>query len=736
MYFSDENKYLRMLKRILFLTGILSFLIINTHNTFAQVSAGGYPLQVISTKSAVVKEEVMPTIKQSVIDSLTDENFSNKGNLKSLRFAVPFSVQLNPDNSGTWYTTSAGFNVWKLTIKSQGAQSLNLIFNDFQLPKGARLYLYNEQEEHYLGAYTSVNNKASGKFAVSPVIGDEITVQYEVPGKLGTPNSFEIVRVNHDFIGITKSDRRPMNVLAGSCNVDVNCDVADRYSELKNSVCRLIVDGTEICSGTLINNTAEDGKPYIISAAHCYDAWDLAETTVYVFNYESPYCAPLDGDPGNSISGAEMKATDAKLDFALVEMSLIPPPTYRPYYAGWSHSSILPDSTVSIHHPQGDIKKIAFDNNAPTKSDFTSDYTSQAFLKIARWDAGVTEIGSSGGGLFNTDGQLIGTLTGGLAICGNPVNDYFASLSVYWDYHSDTTKHVKYWLDPLNTNVSAIDGKQFNSGENLCGAFTNLNDNDEHANVKITSGGSFAGYWGGSNNVGITEILEKFNVAGNESLKGVSLGVGKIVKKAGGTSTITVKVYEGTDSPTSVIYSKNVNILTLAKDAMNYISFDQDVEPVGNFFVGFDISNVQAQDTFVLYQSLRNTGEENNFFYKRSGDWYNFETNDQGAMTNVMELIACNFDQVTDTPIVDAPADVWLYPNPSNSILNIVSDQEIVVETISVFNVLGQEVKAPLLSVEENRVQIDLSGNTPGTYIVRFNYNDSFVTRKFSVAQR
>ncbi|MFV0591226.1 MAG: T9SS type A sorting domain-containing protein [Draconibacterium sp.] len=722
-----------MLKKIFFLNGILFFLIINLQNAFGQVSAGGYPLEVISKKSAVDKIITMPAVGQSVIDSLMKENSSEENKLKAFQFAYPFEVQLNPSNSGEWFSTNAGFNVWKISLKSEGAQSLNLIFYDFRIPEGARLYLYNEKENHYLGAYTSENNKASGKFAVSPVVGDEITVQYEVPKKLGTPNSFEIARVNHDFVGITKSERRPLNKLAGSCNIDVNCETANRYEELKNSVCRLIVNGTEICTGTLLNNTAEDRKPYILSAAHCYDAWDLAETTVYTFNYESPYCAPLDGDPGNSISGAFMKATDTKLDFALVEMSLIPPPTYRPYYAGWSHSSILPDSTLTIHHPQGDIKKISFDNDAPTKSDFTNDYISQAFLRIGRWEEGVTESGSSGGGLFNTSGQLIGTLTGGVASCNNPINDYFASLAVYWDYRTDTARQVKYWLDPLNTNVSAIDGKQFNSGENLCGAFTNLKDNDEHAVVELTTGGNFAGYWGGTNSVGISEIVEQFSVIGSETLKGVSLGVGKVVKKAAGSSSITVKVYEGTDIPVKVLYSKNVNISGLAKDAMNYIPFDQDVEPVGTFFVGIDIGNVQAQDTFVLYQSLRSQGEENNFLYKRSGDWYNFSSNDQGSMTSVMELIACNIDQVTDTPIVETPADVWLYPNPASSVINIVSDQEIVVETLSVFNVLGQEVNVPLVGVEEHRVRVDLSGNAPGTYIVRFNYNDSFVSRKISV---
>jgi len=718
-------------RKILFL--IFALLVVS-QSLQAQLSRGGSPLDVISAKSSAKSFVEMPALSGEQIQKEMSVNDADGLSLKSLHFAHPFEVNLDPSSAGQWYETNAGYNVWKLTVYSEGAKSLNLIFDRFKLPEGARLFLYNDVEDVYLGAFTSDNNKASGKFAVSPVIGDEITVQYEVPESLGTPNDFEITRVNHDFIGIEKSDRRPLGITAGDCNVDVNCSIAEPYHELRNSACRLIVNGIEICSGTLVNNTAEDATPYILSAAHCYDAWDLAEVTVYTFNYESPYCAPLDGDPSNSISGAIMKATHDSLDFALVELSEVPPPTFRPYYAGWSHSSSLPDSTVSIHHPQGDIKKISFDYDAPKRSNFLSEYTPNAFLNIKEWDEGVTEAGSSGGGLFNSKNQLIGTLTGGAAYCGNPINDYFASFSVYWDYRSDSTKQVKCWLDPINSGELTLEPKQFYSDENLCEAFTNLNDNDNHATIQILSNGSFAGYWGGSNDVGITEIVEKFSISGDESLKGVSLGVGKIVKKSTATSNIAVKVYSGETMPENLLYSKNVNITGLVADAMNYIEFDEDVIPAGNFFVGFDISNVQSRDTFVLYQSLRESDEENNFYYKLNGSWTDFQEVEQGAVCNVMEVVACNYDELaSDSQIVELPVKVWVYPNPTNSELVVESDQSISVETISVFNVIGQEINVPLLSVSENRVRLDLSGNTPGIYIVRFNYNDSFVTRKFSL---
>ncbi len=736
-------KILRNLLKMRFKYYFIFFLILVVNFSYGQLSSGGFPLQVVSLKSSKINAVKLPELKQSVIDSLKRNNSSTDSHLKPFTFAHAFKVNYNASNSGQWYSTNAGYNVWKLTIQSDDAKSLNLIFSDFELPQKARLFVYNEDENYYLGAFTEQNNKASRKFAVSPVAGDKITIQYEVPEDAGTPVDFTIERVNHDFTGILKYVRRPYyGEAAGECNIDINCDIGEPWHQLKDAVCRLIVDGTEICSGTLINNTAEDQTPYIISAAHCYDEWDLAETTIYTFNYESPYCAPLDGDPIKTLSGAVMKAHFDSLDFALAVMDDIPPPSYRPYFAGWNRSGEISDSSLSIHHPYGDIKKIAIENDPLSISNFTrknprAEYIKQAFWEVSRWDAGVTEIGSSGGALFNTKEQLIGTLTGGSALCGNPINDYFSRFDLQWDYKSDSTKQLKCWLDPINAGNVTLDGRQFNADEDLCDAFTNLNDNDEHANVRLTVSGEFSGYWGGTNNVGITEFVERFSIPGNETLDGISFGVGKLhASNQGPDSKITVKVYNGNAYPETLIYYKTVNINFFAEDAMNYVFFNETVEPADTFFVGFELSDMQDQDTVVIYQSLR-TGNnpENHFYFYQNNQWQNFKESNQDdyGMVNVMELIACDYDEITDTPNVELPAaNVWLYPNPAQSEINVESDDKIMSETVTVYNMIGQEIDVEVTSIDPYRIKVDLSGSTPGVYFVRFNYKDSYVTRKIS----
>lgn len=715
---------------------ITSFILLFTINSHAQISQGGTPMKTSKLKSSrSILVEMPPYDKFVVSEAETENNSVNQ--LKPFQFAYPFEVNLTTENSGQWLQGDDGFLVWKLNIRSAGAKSINLIFEDFELAEKERLFIYNENENYYLGAFTSVNNKPYKKFAVSPVLGDEITVQYEIPEENLKNPHFKITRVNHDYVGILKSgSRRPLGKTAGTCNIDINCDAWEDWSEVKNSVCRVFVNGKEVCSGILVNNTAVNQKPYVLSQAHCYDRKDYAQTTVYTFNYESPLCAPLDGDPSNSISGAVMKAQHDSLDFALVELSMVPPPSFRTYYAGWELTTEMPPSTVSITHPWGDVKKVAYDNDSPVISNFEQVYTKNGFLKILKWDGGVTESGSSGGPLFNQNKHLIGTLTGGQAVCGNPVNDYFARFNMAWDYRADSTKQLKYWLDPLKSGAQILEGKQFYQGKELCGAFTNLSDVDKYGLIPVTNENKFAGYWGGSNSIGITEIMERFSVEGNEILSGVSLGVGKFKSKVtSNNSEITLKVYNGNDKPEQLIYSQVVKTSLLAQDAMNFIGFSEEVKPLNTFFVGFELSNIQPLDSFTVYQSLRTTGAENTFYLKQKGTWYSFiDTNPaKKAMANIFELVACNIDDFsTDTPMVDNPNDLLVYPNPSQSVFTVEAGRDIPENGISVYNLLGQKNIIKTTRLSQRKFSIDLTGNVPGVYFVRFDTGDEIISRKIS----
>lgn len=150
-----------------------------------------------------------------------------------------------------------------------------------------------------------------------------------------------------------------------ACQVNINCSLGSSWQDEKGAVLmQLLEDNTRKCTGTLINNYNEDYTPYFLTAFHCGDTSgdDFLSTgeksdiedLVFVSGYESLACSPnTNGSTYNSISGSTFRAARWQSDFLLVELSLKPP-----YYAGWSNIDTAPKVTM-IHHPEGNVKKIA-----------------------------------------------------------------------------------------------------------------------------------------------------------------------------------------------------------------------------------------------------------------------------------------------------------------------------------------------------------------------------------------
>src|SRR5690606_16189236 len=79
-------------------------------------------------------------------------------------------------------------------------------------------------------------------------------------------------------------------------------------------------------------------------------------------------------------------------------------------------------------------------------------------VRVADWDIGTTEPGSSGSPLFDQDGRVIGQLHGGYAACGNDSADWYGRFSISWNGGSTPDSSLRSWLDPLNTGNLEIDG--------------------------------------------------------------------------------------------------------------------------------------------------------------------------------------------------------------------------------------------------------------------------------------
>ncbi|HBB91180.1 MAG: hypothetical protein A2X22_07595 [Bacteroidetes bacterium GWF2_49_14] len=436
--------------RKLFLSIIFSFPILSV---LAQVESPGSPW------SLTTKLKSQSPVFQ--LDPLSDRQIKSysgqfQDRLKSMLFAYPIMTSLTPMKDGVWEELPDGRRVWRLTISSSGARSLNIIFHRFHLPDGASMYLYTPGYKVVRGAFTRINELPSGVLATVPLPGDQLTVELNVSAGTAFDPHVIIGQVSHDFKGFFSETEIEKS---GYCNVDINCPPGADWQIEKRAVVKFIRGGVWLCSGTLINTSQNSGRPLLLTANHCIALDWHAEQSVFYFRYEKPDCGTGAGSLQYSLSGSKLLATTSQIDFCLVELSSAPPKSYDPYYAGWDRRVVsYLDSVVCIHHPGGDVKKISKTYHRVVTGDFGGGFDANTHWKISQWDLGTTEPGSSGSGLFNTDHRLVGDLTGGDASCDYNFNDYFQKLSISWDRYPDSSNQLQCWLDPLKTGVMTMNG--------------------------------------------------------------------------------------------------------------------------------------------------------------------------------------------------------------------------------------------------------------------------------------
>jgi lysyl endopeptidase len=458
---------------------ILIFLVLFlSQSVFAQISAGGTPISSSSAHSKVFSKQTLKPFPIPELD-LAALKKQDEENPWANRFAAPVQVDYGLDNSGTWVDLADGSRVWRLNLRSKGALALSILYDDFYLPKGAQLFVYSPDKKQVLGAYTSENNRPNRKFLTGLIYGGEAVIEYYEPARMKGQGRLHIFRIDQAY---KKEALRDSNyeyqTHAGAtdtgfgtsfaCHENVNCNNDPEVQEKKRGIVRIMViveEGSGFCTGNLMNNTSVDGRPLVLSAFHCQDGFTpLFEFWKFDFNYESIDCNNPEVEPTpQSILGSDLKAGRREDDFILLELFSRVPSRFNPYFLGWDRSDAEPDSSMYIHHPFGDIKKIGvihkkadifefpieWDNNVTTPADH--------HFRVV-YNTGYFQPGSSGAALLNKSGRYVGHLHGGRSACGENSTGFFGRLTIAWEGGGTPETRLKDWLDPLNTQTMTLDG--------------------------------------------------------------------------------------------------------------------------------------------------------------------------------------------------------------------------------------------------------------------------------------
>lgn len=388
-------------------------------------------------------------------------------------FTHHFDLGLNTQSSGNWTVLENGDRVWRLSLKSKNAITTALFFENFYLPEGSTLHIYSPDKQKVF-YYDFENNQGNNLFASDFLKGEEAIIEYYEPYAVRATGSFTITSLAHQF----------RELAAGNCHVNIICSPeGDNWQDEKKGVCRIYVKAGSAggwCTGALVNNTAQNCKRYILSASHCgmassstdYNSW------VFRFNYDATNCLGSDteGTTTNQFTGAT-KIADSQdnggatgSDMLLLEMTATTSPTWWSgvYFNGWTRSATAPTGGgVGIHHPMGANKKVSTFTNTPGSVSWGGSVPSthwEIFWVLTTNNHGVTEGGSSGSPIYNTNGLIFGTLTGGNSSCtALTAGDAYGKMSYHWTSNGTTSnKQLKPWLDPANTNPTTLNGAFLN----------------------------------------------------------------------------------------------------------------------------------------------------------------------------------------------------------------------------------------------------------------------------------
>lgn len=361
-----------------------------------------------------------------------------------------------------------GNQLYRVAVRSPEALSTSLHFSVFELPEDAKLWLYAPNSDSALGPFSSDHANAVGEFWSPLVVGDTIVVEVETAN--GSVPNVQIAQINHGVKNWWAESGQVQSKAAGACHINVACSAADNHTTKVRATARITYsegNSSFLCSGSLLNNSSQDGTPYFLTANHCVSSEAVANSVTSYWQYESNSCSsntPPSVLFQQTISGASLVATWATNDFTLLELDRTPPSSYNPYWSGWDRSGEDLGSGVGVHHPQGDVKKISFENNAMSVVNGSANPQDATnflgrYVRVSRWDAGTTEGGSSGSGIWSPSNRVVGQLSAGSADCDTPNGqDFYGWIGQAWDGGGTPTSRLKDWLAPGDNAIQTLEG--------------------------------------------------------------------------------------------------------------------------------------------------------------------------------------------------------------------------------------------------------------------------------------
>ncbi len=372
---------------------------------------------------------------------------------------------------GHVHVLADGRKLWRVVVSSPGARLLDLAFDRLVLPPGAELTLSSADFGLIRGPITAADLDAVPGYRTAFVPGDIAVIEITAPADVFASVDASLASVVHGYRGLF--DAVEETAKSGSCNVDVACPLGNGWRNQIASVGHYTFSSggsASLCTGQLVANTRGDNVPLFLTAHHCVDSASDAASVVVYWNYQSATCrtpgSAASGSPLSSSiashtqSGSSLLATYSNSDFTLLRLSTSVPSGANAFWSGWDRRDYTPSGAIAIHHPSGHEKRISEEVNPLAITAYEGGPGSGTnYLRVADWDQGTTEGGSSGSGLWDrSTGLLVGQLDGGAAECGNNEPDWYGRLHRSWTGNGTSASRLSDHLDPIGSGATQLQG--------------------------------------------------------------------------------------------------------------------------------------------------------------------------------------------------------------------------------------------------------------------------------------
>lgn len=454
------------------------------------------------------------------------------------RFAVDVPHAATIADSGSW-TRANGVSTWSYRIVIPSAVSMSFHADRFSLPSGAALTMRGASGS--ATTYTNISG-GSGELWGRTARGNSLDLELRVATRDEAAAELTLASVQAGFrvLGGGAPDHPHYRKLRGlpayaasvPCPENFSCHSTAENSLNADATAAIVIGGVSLCTATLVNNTRNDGKPYLLTARHCQDGpsssltvyWDAAAPCGS--NLASVYDEPNPSWFGGTVTVFEQQ------DVWMMDL-MVAPRGARPYFAGWDVTGATFVGGYSPHHALGRKRQYTrwfgqASYQTMSGSVLGVGYDSN-FWGVVN-DIGAVGSGASGGGLFDTNHRLVGVASlaylqngpGSDGMC--PVNPpavpsessaaaLYVALSAVWESTADTTSFtnpvtLKSLLDPDNTGARVHGGFQLLQDMTLTtGGFsqvvetgwpTSLTWNAPGAATCVATGGIAGDGWAGS----------------------------------------------------------------------------------------------------------------------------------------------------------------------------------------------------------------------------------------------